>query len=496
MNSSSVHLIATDPPFNKGRDFHATPDSLASGASFQDRWSWREDVEDEWVDQIRDDFPKVMNVIEGSRSSYGDDMGAFLCFMAVRLVEMKRVLREDGSIYLHCDDTAVHYLKELMDAIFGRKNFKNEIIWRRVLGGKSDAGQYGRSSDRILYYTKSDHFYFDPPRLKTANSRTNEAWFPLKDSKGTYQRRPLTAHGTTGGDSGQPWRDINPTGHWVVPNLLSNRYESETGEKLTGKVRERLEILANAGYIEFSKNKKPYWRKYLHEANLPRVQDIWVDDEVKPIQRTSKEKTGYPTQKPIALYERIIKASSSKGDIVLDPFAGCATTCIVAEKNERQWVGIDIWDKVQNVVLDRLEKEGLKAPKHTKRKTALEQGFLFAEDLHFTSDLPERTDDGEEAIPFLTTKIKVPEPKDEFPTHAAKRKHLLEQNGPVCQGCYRKFDDDRYLELDHNQPRSDGGWNHIANRILLCGPCNRLKSNTYTLSGLQKLNKKLGYMAK
>ena len=129
MNSKSVHLIATDPPFNKGRDFHATPDSLADGASFHDRWSWDKDVHEEWVDQITDDWPLVMNVITGSRSSYGDDMGAFLCYMAVRLIAMHRVLRDDGSIYLHCDHTASHYLKELMDAIFGRAQFRNEIVW-------------------------------------------------------------------------------------------------------------------------------------------------------------------------------------------------------------------------------------------------------------------------------------------------------------------------------------------------------------------------------
>ena len=132
MNSESVDLIATDPPFNKGRDFHATSDSLASGASFQDRWSWEQDVHEEWVDQITDDFPLVMNVIQGSRNSYGDDMGAFLCFMAVRLLEMKRVLKPTGSMYLHCDPTASHYLKELMDAVFGRRKFRSEIVWRRV----------------------------------------------------------------------------------------------------------------------------------------------------------------------------------------------------------------------------------------------------------------------------------------------------------------------------------------------------------------------------
>ena len=129
MDTETVDLIATDPPFNKGRDFHATPDSLASGASFQDRWSWDKDVHPEWEDQLIDDWPHVYHVIEGSRMSYGDDMGAFLCFMGVRLIEMWRILRNDGSIYLHCDTTASHYLKELMDAVFKPKNFRNEIVW-------------------------------------------------------------------------------------------------------------------------------------------------------------------------------------------------------------------------------------------------------------------------------------------------------------------------------------------------------------------------------
>ena len=166
MNTGTVHLIATDPPFNKGRDFHATPDSLAAGARFQDRWSWDDDVHPEWVDQITDDWPHVMEVINGSRASYGDDMGAFLCFMAVRLLEMRRVLRDDGSIYLHCDPTASHYLKELMDAVFGKRNFRNEIIWsyRRW---PSKHQNFQRMHDVILRYSKSDDVrwnqLFEPP---------------------------------------------------------------------------------------------------------------------------------------------------------------------------------------------------------------------------------------------------------------------------------------------------------------------------------------------
>ena len=163
MNSGTVDLIATDPPFKKGRDFHATPDSLASGARFQDRWSWERDVQGEWVDQLTDDEPDVLHVIEGSRKSYGDDMGAFLCFMGVRLLEMRRILKSTGSIYLHCDPTASHYLKELMDAIFEHRNFRNEIVWC-YSGGGIPRNDFPRKHDLLLRYTKSAKYTFNVER--------------------------------------------------------------------------------------------------------------------------------------------------------------------------------------------------------------------------------------------------------------------------------------------------------------------------------------------
>ena len=188
------------------------------------------------------------------------------------------------------------------------------------------------------------------------------------------------------------------------------------------------------------------------------------------------------------LYKRIILASSNKGDMVIDPFAGCATTCIAAERLGRHWAGIDIWDKAHEVVIERLKQEGLAVDGDSAGK------FAFG-DIRFTREPPARTDDGNEAAPFLRPKVTVFEPSGPKMSRAAMYRHLLGQHGPKCQGCDRVFDDPRYLDLDHNTPRSDGGINHISNRILLCGPCNRLKSNTLTLSGLQKENRKLGYMA-
>ena len=215
-------------------------------------------------------------------------------------------------------------------------------------------------------------------------------------------------------------------------------------------------------------------------------EDWWV---MQPIMPSSKKRLGYPTQKPLPLYERIVAASSNEGQIVLDPFAGCATTLVAAERLGRQWVGMDIWDGAHDIVLRRLESEGLAAPDRATGRM-----FTFG-DVTYATEPPARTDDGGESVPFLQVTERYAEPGGVRMTRAEMYDFLLAQHGSKCQGCDRTFDDQRYLELDHNTPRSDGGMNHITNRILLCSPCNRLKSNQYTLSGLRRQNQKLGYMA-
>lgn len=396
MNSQTVDLIATDPPFNKGKDFHATPESLAAGAKFQDRWSWEKDVHEEWVDQISDDWPSVERVISGSRSSWGDDMGAFLCFMAVRLIEMRRVLKETGSIYLHCDPTASHYLKQLMDAVFGRRLFRNEIIWKYGLGGSSKR-LWSKKHDVILFYSRSKRYCFDKPTIPA------------------------------------------------------------TSQRMKGQRKGML--------------------------------DVWCD--IPSLNNKAKERVGYPTQKPLDLYKRIIKASSKKGDLVLDPFAGCATTCVAAEREQRQWVGIDIWQKAHQVVLDRMKDEGMIAPDGSRQTGRL----LTIGEVLYSTEPPERTDDKMEATPFLQVREKVRGPAGPKYSRNQMYEILISERGIRCAGCDREFDDPRYLELDHQTPRADGGTNHITNRILLCSPCNRAKKHLLTLSGLRELNKKKGWMA-
>ena len=408
MNSETVHLIATDPPFNKNRDFHATPDSLAAGARFRDRWRWDDDVREEWTDGIRDDWPAVESVIAAARLAYGDDMGAFLCWMGVRLMEMRRVLRPDGSIYVHCDHTAHGYLKTLMDAIFGWRNFRNEVVWGYRTQGVA-MRWWPRKHDTLLFYTRGSNWTFHPQMERQI-----------------YKK---------------PFRHTQ---------------QDEDGNYYVDTYR----------------------------------RDVWDHDETRPAISQSPERTGYPTQKPLALYRRIIQASSNEGDIVLDPFCGCATTFVAAEQLGRQWVGMDIWDKAHETVLNRLAEEGML----TAEKKPLQ---FWTKRVHYETAPPRRTDDSELAAPSL--KLKTPRAMEAWEqlTHRQMKAVLIEaqksKGKVICAGCGRELERE-FMELDHVTPRADGGENHIRNRILLCRPCNGRKGQYLTLRGLLRENKKTGWM--
>ena len=416
MNSGTVQLVATDPPFNKNRDFHATPDSLAAGARFEDRWRWDRDVHPEWLDQIQDDWPAVWSVITSARVSAGDDMAAFLVWLGVRLMECHRVLRDDGSLYLHCDHTASHYLRALLDAIFGRKNFRNEIIWC-YKGPSNTRRWFPRKHDTILFYVKSDRAPFHRDAVRV------------------------------------PYKDL----HYQHPE---GGKTSGIGGKLTPE-----------NLAEFTRRGK--------------VVEDWWPEFAAGGQMSRHERTGFPTQKPIELYKRIIQASSDEGEFVLDPFCGCATTPVAAEKLNRQWVGMDIWDGAHDQVIQRLVKKGMLKLNGDDNGQLLSFGEVY-----LTSTPPVRTDDRGEATPPPKRLMRVPEPPGPRQSRAEIFDLLIRQNGIACEGCDREFDDPLYLELDHKTPRSDGGVNHISNRALLCGPCNRIKSNQLTLSGLRRENER------
>ena len=496
MNSESVDLIATDPPFNKSRDFHATPDSLAAGASFQDRWSWERDVHPAWVDQLKDDHPRLLATVESARQAAGDDMGAFACFMAVRLLEMHRLLKPTGSLYLHCDPTASHYLKAVLDAIFGgRKRCKAEITWKRSSAhndGKQGRNEYGQICDHILFYAKGREWTWNTQHTEYSADYEGNAYRHLEESTNRRFRRGDLTAAKPGGDTEYEWRVKRRAGESWTADLDAEHESPVQGWDYRGVrpykgrywaySREKMAEFARTGRLVYTRSGRPEYKRYLDEMPGRPLQNLWTD--IGPVSSRAKERTDFPTQKPRALYERILRVSSNEGDVVLDPFAGCATTCVAAERLRRQWVGIDIWDGAHRIVIDRLKSDG--------------PGKLAFGEVHYATDPPTRTDDGLMAGPFLktTTKTFQLEPPGPKMTRDEMHATLVAQHGPTCQGCDRQFDDSRYLELDHKTPRAEGGLNHISNRTLLCGPCNRLKSNTLTLTGLRRKNKKLGHMAK
>ena len=461
MNSETVDLIATAPPFNKGRDFHATPDSLSRGARFQDRWSWERDVHEAWTDAVKDDYPAVWRVIDFARATCGDDMGAFLCFMGVRIMEMRRVLKPTGSLYLHCDPTASHYLKAMLDAVFGRRNFRNEIVWRRY-GSHNDASKkWGRIHDVILFYSKSDEYTWTNDAREPYDKEYIERGYKYEDERGRYTTAPLHGRGLSGGGYDFEWRGLRDV--W--------RFSQD-----------RLDELDAQGLIHWPKRGRiPRRKVYLDLDKGIAARDVVVDIKLA----AAKERTGYPTQKPLALYERIIRASSEPGDMVLDPFAGCATTPIAAERLGRRWVGIDLWDGAYDIVRRRMEDN---------RQLLADPDPI----IHYAAEPPTRTDEGD-AAPGFELQFRVQRPAEAWQklTHAEIRAILEEAQFlggahpglVVCAGCGIALPA-RHFELDRVNPRAQGGENWITNRVLLCGPCNRRKRHELTLVGLQRENRR------
>ena len=315
INSESVDLIYLDPPFNKNKTFTAPIGSSAEGASFKDYFR-EEDIKDEWVETIKEDHIELYNFLNGVKSISNNNHYlynyCYLCYMVIRLIEMRRILKDTGSIYFHCDPTVSHYVKIMMDTIFGEDNFRNEIVWCYHGPGSPKMRQFNRKSDNILWYSKGETWTFNADHVRVK----------YKDEKQSL-RRAMSTDG------------------------------------------------------EFSQEEVEEYRK------RGKVPENWW--EMRIAARSKKEYVGYPTQKPLALLDRIIKASSNEGDVVLDAFCGCATTCVAAERLNRKWIGIDISIKAYDLVKDRLKKEVV---------GRLDFGGKGGEEIkrNFSTDSPKRTD--------------------------------------------------------------------------------------------------------
>jgi site-specific DNA-methyltransferase (adenine-specific) len=321
----SVDLIYLDPPFNSNRSYNVLfkeesgTENDAQIAAFDDTWHWNAGAERIYHELIQNSPERVAVMLGALRDFIGENqMMAYLVMMAARLVELHRVLKPTGSIYLHCDPTASHYLKIVLDTIFGVENFKNEISWKRT-SAHSDAKTLGNAHDILLFYTKSDDFTWNKQYQTYSENYMNSHYRYVDKNGRRYRTDNLTATSLSGGGYTYDWNGV--TKIWRCPKT-------------------KMQELHDAGRLHYTKSGGVEYIRYLDEMPGTPLQDVW--DDIAPINSQAQERLGYPTQKPLALLERIIQASSNEGDLVLDPFCGCGTAIAAAQKLNRKWIGIDI----------------------------------------------------------------------------------------------------------------------------------------------------------
>jgi site-specific DNA-methyltransferase (adenine-specific) len=401
LNSNLVDLIYLDPPFNSKRLYSTPIGKKQAKASFKDMWSWQ-DVNEAYLETLSEKYPALTNYIATIGVVNGKNMKAYITYMTQRIIEMHRILKSTGSFYLHCDTVASHYLKFVLDEVFDKNNFRNEIIWKRgtMKGAKAVGNQYGRNHDVILYYSKSNKYTYNRQYIEYSDEYIKRFRHDDLDGKG-------------------PYRADQPIG-------------TRSQESLD-KFRQEGRIFKTAGDTERIKF-------YLSEMKGIAMDDVWLD--IDPVNTMAKDNR-YPTQKPLPLLHRIIKTSSNRGDIVLDPFCGCATTCVAAQQLGRKWMGIDIEKQAVQLLVDRLSDDA----------------GMFKDFINFDSTIvPQRTD-----------------VENIQPTTSVKERLYKQQNG-LCNGCNAEFEIYN-LEIDHIIPKSKGGGDYYENYQLLCSNCNRMKGD-------------------
>ncbi|MFO7654239.1 MAG: DNA methyltransferase [Candidatus Krumholzibacteriia bacterium] len=324
VDDESVDLVYLDPPFNSNQDYNVLfaekngAQSTAQIQAFEDTWHWDQRAAYAYQEAV-ESGGQVAQAMVAFRQLLGDsDMMAYLAMMAPRIVDLHRVLKDDGSIYVHCDTTASHYLKVLLDSVFGPKRFRNEIIWKRT-SGHSDARRYGRVHDTVLYFAKGDSPKWNQIYQPYEQAYVDQYYRYMDPDGRRFMSDNLSASGLQGGGYEYEWKGIERV--WRCPF-------------------ETMKELDKQGRIFYTRNGIPRRKRYLDEAKGLPIQDVWTDLEA--LRSWHGERLGYPTQKPESLLERIILASSDEGDVVLDPFCGCGTTISVAQKLNRRWIGIDI----------------------------------------------------------------------------------------------------------------------------------------------------------
>ena len=365
IDSETVDMIYLDPPFNKNTSFHAPIGSNAEGASFKDIFG-KEDVRDYWGDYFKHENEELHNFIVAIHDFADISDYSYVAYMAERILECHRILKDTGSLFYHCDDTMQHYIKIMLDIVFGRDNFRNEINWLRGTS-HNDGNNFGRITDAILYYAKSDSFKF------------NNVYIPKDDSYFNYTEKETGRRYSMGpgieirnGVKGEIFID----GEYRLPPPGYQWRWSQ--EYLDNKLAKNPYILHKTSGGRYK------YKLYQDEDKGFQVSDNWADIRTKTMKKD--EKVGYPTQKPLALLRRIIESTTDEGDFILDPFCGCATACVAAEQLNREWVGIDISQDAYRLVKDRCVKE----VEGFDLKTGQYDAFGSQKEIFFKVDAPKR----------------------------------------------------------------------------------------------------------
>ena len=549
LNNECIDLIAIDPPFAANETFTSRPRPAITQAEFdeevalaaahgvahnegigetrvQDFWNWDDDIHPAWKMRIQDDYPRIHAVIEAVEACATENEAAYICFMAVRLIECWRVLKPTGSIYVHCDDRANSFLRMLLDALFGQENRRNEIAWNRS-GGRSDSKRWGRVTDHLLYYTKSASYTWNQ-QYQPLNSdyvRRNYR-YDDSDGRGAYRKLPLHAAGVRTGDSGAAWKGYEPgqhNRHWATPTKGNmHNFIVENGiipgwPDAYPSVHDKLEALDTYGLVVHSATYLPEIKTYLSASRGIAATDFIADIPMV----SGNEDTGYSTQKPLALYERIIAASSNPGDVVVDVFAGCATTAIAAENLGRQWVACDMAYRAWTMLKRRFYLNGIALEGMTdstrEALAAVRKDRGFQEPQQWTTsyvigpnELPQRddVDPGPDALSLTLSRGERGRRGGRQSTQSAgwsgqiskedAKELLIQQFGPVCWGCGyepRRPNgslDATLLEVDHIRARraAEGtqGDDELYNLALLHRTCNGIKRNRLTLEELRRYN--------
>lgn len=348
IKDESIDLVYLDPPFNSNANYSvifAGRDGAMSEAqaeAFKDTWSWGPSAAQAYADieAMRTDLSVLFEALRKWMGTSG--MLAYLAMMTVRLIELHRALKPTGSLYLHCDPTASHYLKLILDAVFGPENFINEIVWRRYSrpkGSQFAARKFGSATDSILFYARSSNYFFDLNRVrKPLSKEALGQMYPLEDVHGRYMSGPMLRSASMG----------------PRPNLVYEYKGFTPGPAGWRMTKNKVAALDERGDIYWTSSGQPRRKVRPGEDHGAIVDSLWAD--IEAIGSQAQERLGYPTQKPVALLERIISASSREGDVILDPFCGCGTTIEAAERLKRQWIGVDVTHYAVTLIETRLRK--------------------------------------------------------------------------------------------------------------------------------------------